>query len=86
MNDTQRHDMMSQIQALSFAKVESELFLDTHPECAAALKYHREVTEKLDKLLGEYSAKYTPITAGENMTDRWEWARGAWPWHKDWEE
>ena len=85
MNNTDRAKMMHEIQALDFAKVESELFLDTHPECVSALTYHREISEKLDKLMAEYSAKYTPLTSGANMADEWKWAKGAWPWQKDWE-
>ena len=41
--------------------------------------------ELMDKLMAEYSAKYTPLTSGANMADEWKWAKGAWPWQKDWE-
>lgn len=84
--NNEKERLMREIQELCFAKVESELFLDTHPECTAAAQYHREITERLMGLEAEYSAKYTPITAGANMADGWNWAKGAWPWQNGWEE
>lgn len=73
-------ELMRRIQELSFAKVETELFLDTHPECKAALDYYRGVTEELDMAMTEYQNKFEPITADASMGERWSWVDGAWPW------
>ena len=42
-----KNALLKQIQALSLAKVETELFLDTHPECKMALNYYKATLEKL---------------------------------------
>jgi len=75
-----REELMLKIQKLSFAKVETELFLDTHPDCRAALDYYRDVTDELDGLMTEYQNKYGPIVAEGSMGDRWTWIEGLWPW------
>ena len=81
-----RDELMKRIQELSFAKVETELFLDTHPECKAALDYYKGVTEELDMAMTEYQNKYGPIVAEASMGDRWAWIDGAWPWQMNGQE
>ena len=77
-----RDDLMRRIQALSFAKVEAELFLDTHPECLAALDYYHSVAEELDAAVAEYQESYGPIRAEGSARDRWSWADSPWPWQQ----
>ena len=80
-NGVKEKDMlMKRIQALSFAKVESELFLDTHPECRQALEYYKEVVRNLSEAMMEYSAKYGAITSAQIEGDKWTWTDGKWPW------
>ncbi len=73
-------ELMKKIQSLAFAKTETELYLDGHPEATAALEYYKELVVKLGLLTEEYEAKYGPITASGNVGDAWEWALGKWPW------
>ena len=75
-----RAALMKKIQALDFAKVESELYLDGHPEAAPALEYYKELVGRLAALTEEYEAKYGPLTAGANLGENWEWTKGKWPW------
>ena len=81
-----RAELMKKIQALAFAKTETELYLDGHPEAMAALEYYKELITRLNSLTEEYEAKYGPITAGSSTSDNWEWALGKWPWQFDAEE
>ena len=81
-----RAELMKNIQALSFAKTETELYLDTHPEAMAALSYYKELIEKLAMITEEYEAKYGPLTAASVNGDRWTWVDGAWPWQYGVEE
>ncbi len=77
---TDRAELMNKIQALAFAKTETELYLDGHPEATAALDYYKELILRLRNATEEYEAKYGPLTAGANIGDKWEWTLGAWPW------
>lgn len=76
----EREMLLRKIQALSFAKVETELFLDTHPDCEKALNYYREIVEQLDGAMSEYQNKYGPLFAEASMGDRWTWVDSPWPW------
>ena len=82
-NNTSKSLLMRKIQELSFAKVETELYLDTHPECQRALEYYREILRALDEVMTEYQNKYGPIYTEGVMGDRWTWVEGAWPWQND---
>ena len=72
--------LLKKIQALSFAKVETELFLDTHPDCKSALASYRDIVEQLDKAMSEYQNTHGPLFAEASMGDRWTWVDGPWPW------
>ena len=85
-SDMDRAELMNKIQALAFAKTETELYLDGHPEAAAALEYYKDLVGRLHSLTEEYEAKYGPLTAMANVGDTWEWVKGAWPWQYNAEE
>ena len=76
-----KNELMKKIQQLAFANIESELFLDTHPECRQALESFKEVVKNLNAAREEYSAKYGPITSTDVEGEKWTWAEGMWPWH-----
>ena len=78
-----RDELMRKIQELDFARVETELFLDTHPECSLALDYYRKIVSELEPLRAEYTAKFGPIVAKEGMADSWSWINNPWPWHME---
>ena len=75
-----REELMHKIHALSFALTEAQLFLDTHPDCKAALDYYRRLVDELDAAMGEYQGKYTPLVPEATASDRWNWIDGPWPW------
>lgn len=81
-----RAELMNKIQALAFAKTETELYLDGHPEASAALEYYKDLIERLKAVTEEYEAKYGPITASGNIGESWDWALGKWPWQYNAEE
>ena len=78
-----REEMVRNIQALAFAKTETELFLDGHPDCQAALTYYYETVDALRAATEEYEAKYGPITASGVRGDVWTWTDMPWPWQND---
>ena len=81
-----RTELMKKIQALSFAKTETELYLNAHPEAMSALSYYKELIARLDTLIEEYEAKYGPITARGASEDKWTWVDSPWPWQYSAEE
>ena len=82
-----RGKLMQKIDALSFAKVELELYLDAYPDCRAALSDYRETVKRLDEAVAQYESKYGPLTAASGaMGERWSWVTGPWPWHYEFGE
>lgn len=76
----------SRLQALSFALVETTLYLDVHPECKRALAYYNKVRAEYEKEREAYEAENGPLTslstsASENGT--WQWTDSPWPWEND---
>ena len=81
MDDRQR--LMKKIQELAFAKDETILYLDTHPNCQMAIAYYRDVLKNLDAAMEEYQNKYGPIYHEGTANDRFTGAEGAWPWQNE---
>ena len=80
MNNQNREALLRKIQALSFAKVETELYLDVHPDAEGALEYYRNILRELDGAMTEYQNEYGPLFAEGVVGDRWTWVEGKWPW------
>ncbi len=78
-----REELMRKIQALDFVKVETELYLDTHPTCRAALDSYYETVDALRAAREEYEAKYAPLTASGTRGERWSWTDMPWPWQSE---
>ena len=75
--------LLEQIRQLSFVKTELELYLDTHPDCRAALDYYTQTVDALDALLVRYHETEGPLFAsGVTGEDGWSWVRTPWPWQK----
>ena len=75
-----RRELMKKIQANSFAKVETELYLNAHPECAPALDYYKELCKEYDDLVSLYENTVAPITHEGAAKDSWKWVSSPWPW------
>ena len=79
----ENNSLLRKIQALSFAKVEAELYLDTHPDCATALEYYRNVLDQLDEAMTKYQNEVAPLYTEGAAGDSWRWVEGKWPWQLD---
>lgn len=73
-------ELMRRVQALAFAKTETELYLDCHPDNQAAIEYYRKLMAELCAAKLEYEDKYGPITADGGSLHEWSWIKGPWPW------
>lgn len=86
MNNQNKESLLRKIQALSFAKVETELYLDVYPEATGALDYYKNILSQLDEAMTEYQNKYGPLFAEGVVGDKWTWVEGKWPWQLDTED
>ncbi len=83
MDKTNREAHLQKIRELSFAKTETELFLDTAPDNKTALDYFHKILDELIAATEEYEANYGPITTAGVSRGRWNWIDGPWPWQRE---
>ncbi len=82
MNEKEK--AMCALQRLSFALVESSLFLDSHPTDKSALEYYGKMKKEYTDALEMYTANYGPVTLlGADCEKGWEWVEAPWPWESE---
>lgn len=87
MNKMPQMSQMSQAQLLhfidmvSFQVVDTQLFLDTHPQDAEAIKNFNYYSDLRKSAMETYASLYGPLTIDTaNPTNYWAWAKTPWPW------
>lgn len=65
-----------------FALIDSAMFLDTHPNEAAALEYYRRKQQKFEQAKAEYQSSMGPldIFGVDVSSGGWSWTDEPWPW------
>lgn len=80
---TEREKLLKQIMAYTFAAIEWNLYLDTHPYDKDGIAMFKKMSEKVKELRKEFGEKYEPLTANEVQNPEfWEWIEEPWPWDK----
>ncbi len=80
--DSKREEMLKNIQELTFAAVELNLYLDNHPENKKALCDYNMFTEKLMELTKAYEMRYGVLANFGHCPSQypWTWVNEPWPW------
>lgn len=81
--DTRLRDkMLEEIQAVGFALLELNLYLDTHPNDQHALGEYNSLSQHYQMLRFEYEKKFGPLQPfGQAMSAYpWQWIDTPWPW------
>ena len=75
-------ELLTNIDALSFAMVDLGLFLDVNPNNQDAIKLFNQYREEKEYLMKEYESKYGPITLDSDSLNSypWSWKDMPWPW------
>lgn len=76
-----RQEMLRKVQMLEFVLKEVNLFLNTHPNDTAALRFYDKYNSLHMQAVEEYENNYGPLTPyGVNTEDGWSWVNKPWPW------
>ena len=80
-----RQNLIKEIQIASFAVVETNLYLDTHPYDEIALAALKKYSESRRAAIKEYESLYGPIfpfnvTEDDNC---YRWVKEPFPWEKE---
>ena len=76
--------LKKKLQAIDFAIVDTNLYLDAYPNCRQALDYYHKLIAEREALVSVINEKCGPVSARENKSrTEWNWIRGPWPWELD---
>lgn len=84
-NMISKQDLIRKIQEFSFAAVELNLFLDTHPDNQQALKDYNYISSMLKQLTELHDQKFGPFKGFGHSSvtgNYWSWVAEdeKWPW------
>lgn len=79
--NSEREDLIMQIDEQRFAIIEMNLYLDIYPNDKNALNKFNSYLRKEKELINLYESKYGPMTISSPVqTDNWFWNNSPWPW------
>ena len=79
--NSEREDLIMQIDEQRFAIIEMNLYLDIYPNDKNALNKFNNYLRKEKELINLYESKYGPMTISSPVqTDNWLWNNSPWPW------
>ncbi|MBQ9155522.1 MAG: spore coat protein CotJB [Eubacterium sp.] len=82
MRNMEKKSLLYYINVVSFAALEANLYLDTHPEDEEALEYFHHYSDAREQALKEYAKRFGPLNTDQvrDGEDVWKWATQPWPW------
>ena len=80
--DNEREALIYQIMQYSFALIELNLHLDTHPNDREVIELYNKYSKIKKEMCKKYESMYGPLVLGDNEVNenRWEWINSPWPW------
>ncbi len=82
-----RKELLDRLSAASFAAVDLQLYMDTHPDDKDALVKLNKYLDEADALSAEYSKRYGPLSPQDIYGDTsFEWVMVPWPWSREFAE
>lgn len=77
-----QEQLLEWIGLTKFACVDANLYLDTHPDDAEAIRYFQEHNRLYLEAMNEYARVYGPLTVShaQQCGTWWEWVDQPWPW------
>ena len=80
-----RDNRLQRLRELEFALLETNLYLDTHPNSRKVLDYYKKVKAARDIMYEDYVKNNGPMFAADVRQDNWSWVDMPWPWQNDME-
>ena len=79
---TEQEKRLYEIQSLSFASHDLNLYLDMYPEDQSIVALFNDYRRKLENLIKEYENMYGPMTINSNEMENktFSWVNSSWPW------
>lgn len=76
-------ELLTGIDALCFACIDLNLYLDLYPEDKSAVELFNSYRVQKNNLMKEYENKYGPLVLTSDSLDAfpWSWDNSPWPWN-----
>lgn len=80
--DEQYYQLLRQLQEIDFVLVELNLYLDTHPDDADALRQYNQFALQRQEVAVEFEKRYGPLMHFGHSYSRYpfQWKDVPWPW------
>lgn len=79
----QQLNLLTELMEVGFCLIETNLFLDTHPDDERAVALHNTYAAKYKELTDLYNLKFEPLTSNDFSKTPWEYINEPWPWDTD---
>ena len=77
----ERMELLKKLQTLDFLLMDTNSYLDTHPNDQKALSFYCRHLEIQKEIRAEFVKKYGPLTPNDFDCERtWAWVEEPWPW------
>jgi len=83
MNGKNCNKLLNRLRELNFALLETNLYLDGHPNNRKALEYYKKVKAARDIAYEDYVKNCGPMFAVDVRQDYWSWINDPWPWQTE---
>lgn len=82
--NNEQAELLTYIDALGFATIDLNLYLDNFPDDKKALELFNQYRCLKQEYMNEYQNKYGPLVLSSDVlnTYPWAWEKGPWPWEK----
>lgn len=80
--NSEKENLMNQIQMYDFALNDINLYLDLNPQNTNMIKLYNDYLKKSKELTNNYEKIFGPI-CNDSMyinTNNWDWNKSPWPW------
>ncbi len=79
---SEQERMLYELDSISFAAHELNLYLDMHPEDQSMTTLFNDYRRKLEELTKNYESMYGPLTVNSNEMENktFSWVNTSWPW------
>lgn len=76
------YQYMNELQTVDFVLLELTLYLDTHPDDAAAISQFSQFQKRKVSLMQQFESSFGPLREYGNspIGQTWSWADSPWPW------
>ena len=80
--DENYYRQLQQLQEIDFVLVELNLYLDTHPGDANALRQFNQLAQQREQLARQFEMAFGPLKHFGHSVSRfpWQWIESPWPW------